>query len=90
MYGSAAHLLPYSEFTRRSLTDDYGISRENTTVLPPGIDLSFWNGNGRRNAKPAGAPFVALFVGDELRRKGGISSSGLPVDPRARQSSFTA
>lgn len=71
MYGSAAHLIPYSEFTRRSLTDDYGISRENATVLPPGIDLSFWNGNGRRNAKPAGAPFVALFVGDDFRRKGG-------------------
>lgn len=69
VYGQAAHLLPYSEFTRTSLIRDYGIERDSTSVLPPGVDLVRWS--RKRPHDVSQRPFNVLFVGNDVRRKGG-------------------
>jgi len=69
VYGQAAHLLPYSTFTRDSLVRDYGIEEERTTVLPPGVDLARWS--RKRPHEESSTPFKVLFVGNDVRRKGG-------------------
>jgi glycosyltransferase involved in cell wall biosynthesis len=69
VYRQAAHLLPYSAFTRGSLMRDYNVRAEATTVLPPGVDLSRWR--RRRERGEARDQFTVLFVGNDFPRKGG-------------------
>lgn len=63
----AAHLLPWSHWTRASLIVDYGIAPERITVVPPGVDLARW----RPQPRAADGVLRILFVGGDFYRKGG-------------------
>ncbi len=65
----AAHLISWSQWSKQSLIDDYGVQPSEVTVLAPGVDVARW-------ARPIDAPrdpgvVRILFVGGDLERKGG-------------------
>jgi glycosyltransferase involved in cell wall biosynthesis len=65
----AAHLVTWASWTKQSLIDDYGINASKVTVISPGVDLEQW-----RPARSVGGNddvLRILFVGGDLRRKGG-------------------
>jgi hypothetical protein len=64
---SAAALFPASEWTRRSLLDDYGVDPGSTRVHPFGVDVQAWR------PLPQERPSLpqVLFVGGDFQRKGG-------------------
>jgi glycosyltransferase involved in cell wall biosynthesis len=66
-FGGAAWVLPWSAWTRDSLVADYGVDPARIAILPPGVDLGLWMPGGER---PQGSVRL-LFVGGDLRRKGG-------------------
>ena len=66
----AAHIISWSERTRRSVVEDYAIPAEKVTVLPPGNPLPpEWMAAPR--AKQHGGRVQLLFVGNDFSRKGG-------------------
>ena len=65
----ARRCLGFSEWARRSFVNDYGIEERNTGVVPPGVDLAFWQGGESRHGDRA--PFRLVFVGGHFERKGG-------------------
>ena len=68
-YQAARHLVAWSEWTKRSLINDYEIAAEQITVIPPGVNTADW-----RRAAPRAShegPVKILFVGADLERKGG-------------------
>lgn len=67
VFGRASACVPWSQWTRRSLIDDYGVDPERIHVIPPGVDLDRWK-PGRRTSD---GPLRVLFVGGDFRRKGG-------------------
>ncbi len=70
-YEAAQHLFAFSEPTRRSLIDDYGIDPERVTVTGAGVNfaaLPELPAAGRD--LPEGPPTI-LFVGNDFARKGG-------------------
>jgi glycosyltransferase involved in cell wall biosynthesis len=57
----------WSSWARESFCADYGVPRERTAVIPPGVDLgAFSVGEPPPHEKPR-----LLFVGGHFRRKGG-------------------
>jgi glycosyltransferase involved in cell wall biosynthesis len=95
----AALVVPWSEWCRRSIIDDYGIAPERIRTIPAGINLSRWRVRDRRTP----GPLRLLFVGAQFERKGGwvllralealsgdweldavTKSTELPDDPRIR------
>ncbi len=61
-------VLPWTQWARDSLENDYGVSPKQMTVLPAGVDTGFWT------LKPAfnqGERIKLLFVGGDFMRKGG-------------------
>jgi glycosyltransferase involved in cell wall biosynthesis len=76
VFQSAAGLVTWSEWARRSLIDDYGVDGSRTRVIPPGAAATYFDIGQRRHAQEArpgskGRPARALFVGGDFRRKGG-------------------
>jgi glycosyltransferase involved in cell wall biosynthesis len=74
-FAAAARLVTWSEWTRRSLVNDYGIPVEKVDVLAPGAAPDYFAIGAARAAMtdqpvPA-APVRILFVGGDFRRKGG-------------------
>lgn len=70
----AVHLITWSEWARRGLSDEYAVPLEDITVIAPGVDLDRWrHPGGRRDAEAPSEtrPLQILFVGGDLRRKGG-------------------
>ncbi len=67
----AAHLITWSEWTKRGLVAEYGIDPQKVTVIAPGVDVEAWRPAERDGPDDAGAPVRILFVGGDLRRKGG-------------------
>lgn len=68
-YERARHLVTWSEWAKQGLVDEYGVDPAHVTVIAPGVDVDLW-------APPAEAvdrsgPVRVLFVGGDLRRKGG-------------------
>jgi glycosyltransferase involved in cell wall biosynthesis len=64
----AAHLVTWSEWARQGLVRKYGIHPDRITVIPPGVDIRQW----RPEPSPASdGPVRVLFVGADLKRKGG-------------------
>jgi glycosyltransferase involved in cell wall biosynthesis len=68
-FDRARHLVTWSEWTKHSLVDDYGVEETKITVIPPGVDSERW-------AKSSGCTsddgvVRILFVGGDLGRKGG-------------------
>ncbi len=64
----ARRLLPWSNWVKTSLIDDYTVDPKRIEVIPPGVDLDRWHpacihGEDR--------PARILFVGGDLQRKGG-------------------
>lgn len=74
VYRSARLLLPWSNWTKRSMMADYGVPEEKIVVVPPGVNVDEWTppAPGVREASlaRAGKPRV-LFVGGDFSRKGG-------------------
>lgn len=85
-FHAAATLVPWSDWARRSLVDDYGVNPDKIRVLAPGANAAFFELGRRRVAAEApsspSAPVRILFVGGEWRRKGGAqlleALAGLP------------
>lgn len=67
VFRGAARLLPWSNWARDSLIADYEVDPARIEVVPPGVDLEFWQPGGPR---PDG-PLRILFVGGDFERKGG-------------------
>lgn len=67
-YDAARHLFAFSESTRRSLIDDYGIAPEKVTVVGAGVNLPQLPPVRPRPSD--GAPTI-LFIGNDFVRKGG-------------------
>lgn len=89
---AAAVLVPWSEWARRSLIDDYGADPARIRVLAPGAAADFFEVGRRRLAAPPAAaggagdgtgPVRVLFVGGDWTRKGGPqlldALAGLPA-----------
>jgi glycosyltransferase involved in cell wall biosynthesis len=66
----AAHVVTWSEWAKQGLVDEYGIDPDHVTVVAPGVDVDQWDRPGER-APADGRPVRILFVGGDLRRKGG-------------------
>lgn len=64
----AASILPWSNWVRNSLIDEYGVEAERIEVVPPGVDTKVWCPDP--NKKSDGVLRI-LFVGGDLYRKGG-------------------
>lgn len=72
-FQQAAACAGWSEWARRSFVEDYGVPRERTLVVAPGIDLKLWaydeaqcEALRNENTLPR-----LLFVGGHFERKGG-------------------
>ena len=68
-FRAARHLVTWSQWTKDSLIDDYGMPAEKISVIPPGIDTRQW-GFPRPIARPQDTVHL-LFVGGDFMRKGG-------------------
>ena len=66
----ARHIVTWSQWALESLVDDYAIDRAAITVIPPGVDVDRWSRHEPRD-DDADRPVRVLFVGGDLRRKGG-------------------
>jgi glycosyltransferase involved in cell wall biosynthesis len=64
---NAAFLLPWSNWARESLIDDYDVDPARIEVIPAGVDIERWVPG---EPDPSG-PLRVLFVGGEFERKGG-------------------
>ncbi|HLG11834.1 MAG TPA: glycosyltransferase family 4 protein [Dehalococcoidia bacterium] len=70
VFHQARRLLPWSNWARMSLIEDYGVSPEAIEVLSPGADLSRFYPPAHRSPAPDGKVRL-LFVGGDFERKGG-------------------
>ena len=83
---AAVALVAWSEWTRRSLVEQYGVEASRVQVLAPGAADAFFEVGRRRLAAAASssAPVRILFVGGDWERKGGPilleALAGLPAD----------
>jgi glycosyltransferase involved in cell wall biosynthesis len=70
LLGQARLVTAWSEWTRRSLVNDYGVDPGKIVVLHPGTTLSNFPDPGSRGPRRPG-PVRLLFVGGDFVRKGG-------------------
>ena len=70
LFQSAARVLPWSNWVRGSLLDDYGVDPTRIQVIPPGVDTQLWAPPMHREKN---SPLRILFVGGDIRRKGGMT-----------------
>lgn len=66
----AYRVVAWSDWVRRSLVEEYGVSPDQVVVLPPGINVEFWRKETQSGTRGRGLPRI-LFVGGDLRAKGG-------------------
>ncbi len=66
----AQHIVSWSHWGKRGLVDAYGVDATRVTVIAPGVDVERW-ARPDAPAVAAGQPVRVLFVGGDLRRKGG-------------------
>jgi len=64
----ADRLLPWSSWAGKSLVEGYGVDPSRIEVIPPGVDLDFWQPDP---AKRNSSKVRILFVGGDFDRKGG-------------------
>jgi glycosyltransferase involved in cell wall biosynthesis len=64
---AANAVVPWSEWVRHSVVDDYGIPESRTRTIRPGVDLAALS---PRSARASGETRF-LFVGADFKRKGG-------------------
>ena len=65
----ARHLVTWSAWAKEGLINDYEVPTEKVTIIPPGINLHEWETPKPRIQQ--GDPVKILFVGGNLKRKGG-------------------
>ncbi|WP_426735915.1 glycosyltransferase family 4 protein [Myxococcus faecalis] len=68
-YSIAKGMLSFSEFTKRSLVEEYGVPRARVHVVWPSVDTRLWRPAPERKARDGVVRL--LFVGGDLGRKGG-------------------
>jgi glycosyltransferase involved in cell wall biosynthesis len=72
---AAAHLVTWSEWTKRSLIEQYDVPAERVTILAPGAARGYFDIGQQRgmtaSAAAPGKPVRILFVGGDFERKGG-------------------
>jgi glycosyltransferase involved in cell wall biosynthesis len=75
VYRSARLIIPWSNWVKGSLMQDYGVPEEKILVIPPGVGIEQWvpPPDGAREARLAetGRLPRVLFVGGDFERKGG-------------------
>ncbi len=67
-FGRAAHVCTWSRMTRQAVIADYGLSPQRVTAVGGGLSLGALPELPTRCPE---APLTVLFIGAELRRKGG-------------------
>ncbi|MCP4427757.1 MAG: glycosyltransferase family 4 protein [Chloroflexi bacterium] len=67
LFQGAARILPWSNWVRDSLINDYGVASSRIEVVPPGVDTEKWH----PQRKPHDGPLRVLFIGGDFYRKGG-------------------
>jgi glycosyltransferase involved in cell wall biosynthesis len=65
----ARHIVAWSAWAKQGVVDGYGIDPGKVSVVPPGVDPALWH--TERTLPPPDRPVRLLFVGGDLRRKGG-------------------
>lgn len=65
-----ACFIAWSQWTRRSLVEDYGVDEDRIVINAPGTNLANFPEREPRVARP-GEPLQVLFVGGDFVRKGG-------------------
>ncbi|MBX3013805.1 MAG: glycosyltransferase family 4 protein [Caldilineaceae bacterium] len=68
LFRRATHWVPWSQWVRKSLIEDYDVAPERITVVPPGVDIVQWQ---PQQHTQSGGPTQILFVGGDFYRKGG-------------------
>jgi glycosyltransferase involved in cell wall biosynthesis len=69
-FRSARRLVAWSEWTKCGLVQGYEVPADKITVIPPGVNVNEWRRPKPRVLHPA--PVKILFVGGDLKRKGGL------------------
>jgi glycosyltransferase involved in cell wall biosynthesis len=69
-FRSARRLVAWSEWTKLGLVQDYEVPADKITVIPPGVNVQEWRRPTPR--VPHAGPVKILFVGGDLKRKGGL------------------
>jgi glycosyltransferase involved in cell wall biosynthesis len=69
-FRSARRLVTWSEWTKLGLVQGYEVPAEKITVIPPGVNVNEWRRPMPR--LPHADPVKILFVGGDLKRKGGL------------------
>ena len=68
-FEAAAHVISWSDKARKSVIEDYKISPDKVTTIPPTVPLDILNSSARKPAKKD--KIRLLFVGNDFVRKGG-------------------
>jgi glycosyltransferase involved in cell wall biosynthesis len=69
-FRAARQIVAWSQWAKQGLVDDYEVSAEKVTVIPPGVNAADWVCPMPR--RPHDRPVKILFVGADLERKGGL------------------
>lgn len=89
-FDRARELVTWSEWAKHGLVEEYGVDPQKVTVIAPGVDVDAWQPVVRSDAEEFAVerPVRILFVGGDLRRKGGdllvqaagvlVARSGIP------------
>jgi glycosyltransferase involved in cell wall biosynthesis len=70
VFQRAACVIPWSNWTKASLIDDYGVEARKIAVIPPGVNIETWKPRSGGSERPR-QPVRILFVGGDFVRKGG-------------------
>ncbi len=68
-FQTARGLVAWSDWAKRGLTGEYDVPAEKVSVIPPGVNVGDWARPAPRERRPG--PVKVLFVGGDLKRKGG-------------------
>lgn len=71
MYNLASHLVTWTSWAKESLVADYQVPAEKITVIPPGVDVERFTSAAEDFQIQKDGPVKILFVGGDLKRKGG-------------------
>lgn len=69
-FKKATYLVTWSEWTRQSLINDYGVDGSKVEVVPPGTNLALWQTQTPKQMAED-KKLRLLFVGGDFERKGG-------------------
>lgn len=69
-FRAARHLVTWSHWAKQGLVSDYEVPADKVTVIPPGVKVGEWQRATPRVRRRG--PVRILFVGGDLKRKGGL------------------